>query len=79
MNPIGSKAFSFNGLDWQAIKRTAYRGIGGVVLTLVPQFISPNIHYSLTVVNHTIDYSLLVVIVGTSIVRAVEAFLKNNT
>ncbi len=78
-NPLGSKPFSFNGLDWQAVKRTAYRGIGGVILALIPQLVSPDIHYTLTLAGHVIDYSVLVVVFGAAIVRAVEAWITDNS
>lgn len=79
MNPLGSKAFRFNGLDWQAVKRTAYRGLGGVVLALVPLFVSQDVHYTLEIGSHTIDYTVVVVVVGSAIVRAVEAWVKDNS
>lgn len=79
MNPLGSKSFQFNGLDWQAVKRTAYRGLGGIVLALIPQLVSSDIHYTFIFGSHTIDYSVVVVVAGAAIVRAVEAWVKDNS
>ena len=79
MNLLGSKTFQFNGLDWQAIKRTAYRGIGGVVLALIPLFVSSDVHYSFAVGAHTVDYTVVVAVIGSAIVRAVEAWLTDNS
>jgi len=79
MNPFGSQPFQFNGLDWQAVKRTIYRGIGGIVLAVIPPLISPSVHYTFTIQNHAVDYSWVVVIAGAAIVRAVEAYLSDNT
>lgn len=79
MNPLGSQSFQFNGLDWQAVKRTVYRGLGGVLLALIPQLISSDVHYSVTIASHTIDYTVVIVVIGAAIVRAVEAWIKDNS
>lgn len=79
MNILGSKSFHFNGLDWQAVKRTIYRGAGGIILAVIPSLISPTVQYTVVIKNHTIDYSWVVVIIGTAIVRAVEAYLSDNS
>jgi|GEM_PF-4740362 len=79
MNILGSKAFQFNGLDWQAVKRTIYRGIGGIILAIIPPLTDPAVHYTLTIKNHTFDYSVIVVVIGSAIVRAVEAYLTDNS
>lgn len=79
MNPLGSQPFQFNGLDWQAVKRTIYRGIGGIILAIIPPLTDPNVHYTLSIKSHVFDYSWLVVIAGAGIVRAAEAYMSDNS